>query len=129
MDVIASHRELPRRGNLYDRLLRKNTRNDKIADMEPKQYYVYLMTNYNNTVIYIGVTNNIVRRVYEHKSKLIKGFTKKYNINKLVYFELFSDIKEAIAREKQIKAGSRQKKIDLIIKENPEFNDLYPTII
>jgi len=97
--------------------------------MEPKQYYIYLMTNFSNTVIYIGVTNDIIRRVYEHKNKLMKGFTDKYNVNKLVYFESFSDVREAIAREKQIKAGSRQQKIRLITKENPEFNDLYPTII
>jgi len=88
-----------------------------------------LMTNFSNTVIYIGVTNDIIRRVYEHKNKLMKGFTDKYNVNKLVYFESFSDVREAIAREKQIKAGSRQQKIRLITKENPEFNDLYPTII
>ena len=87
------------------------------------------MTNFSNTVIYIGVTNDIIRRVYEHKNKLMKGFTDKYNVNKLVYFESFSDVREAIAREKQIKAGSRQQKIRLITKENPEFNDLYPTII
>lgn len=85
--------------------------------------------NFTDTVIYVGITNDIVRRVYEHKNKLIKGFTNKYNVNKLVYFESFNDIREAISREKQIKAGSRQNKIDLIVKENPEFNDLYPSIV
>ena len=94
-----------------------------------KQYYVYLMTNYTNNVIYTGVTKDIVRRTYEHKHQLIKGFTSKYNVSKLVYFELFDDTKTAIAREKQIKAGSRQKKINLIIKNNPKFRDLYGEIV
>jgi len=97
--------------------------------MQSKQYYVYLMTNYTNTVIYTGVTGNIIKRIYEHKNKLVRGFTKRYNINKLVYFESFDDINTAIVREKQIKSGSRQKKIDLILKENPHFEDLYPKII
>lgn len=92
------------------------------------QYFVYLMTNKNNTVIYTGVTNDLKRRVYEHKEKLIDGFTKKYNVNKLVYFEFTSDINSAIQREKQIKAGSRKKKIDLINSINPEWKDLYNEI-
>ena len=87
------------------------------------------MTNYTNNVIYTGVTGDIVRRVYEHKHQSIKGFTSKYNVNKLVYFELFDNIKTAISREKQIKSGSRKKKIDLIIKENPHFKDLYSGIV
>ena len=86
------------------------------------------MTNKNNTVIYTCVTNDLKRRVYEHKEKLIEGFSKKYNINKLVYFEFTSDINSAIQREKQIKAGSRQKKIDLINSLNPEWKDLYNEI-
>ena len=84
-----------------------------------------MMTNKNNTVIYTGVTNNLKQRVYEHKEKLIDGFTKKYNLNKLVYFEITNDIDSAIQREKQIKAGSRQKKIDLINSINAEWKDLY----
>jgi putative endonuclease len=91
-------------------------------------YYVYLMTNKNNAVIYTGVTNDLKRRVYEHKEKLIDGFTKKYNINKLVYFESTNDVSSAIQREKQIKAGSRKKKIDLINSINPEWKDLYNEI-
>jgi putative endonuclease len=83
------------------------------------------MTNKNNTVLYTGVTNNLQRRVYEHKHKLIDGFTKKYNVVKLVYFEIFEDAYNAIAREKQIKAGSRQKKIDLINSINKAWRDLY----
>jgi putative endonuclease len=79
--------------------------------------------------LYTGVTSNLVRRVYEHKNKLAKGFTYKYNVNKLVYFEVAEEILSAIAREKQIKAGSRQKKIDLINKLNPDWKDLYNSLI
>jgi len=92
------------------------------------KYFVYIMTNKNNSVLYTGVTNNLVKRVYEHKEKLIKGFTAKYNANKLVWFAETSSIEEAIKREKQIKAGSRQKKIDLINSMNPEWKDLYEDI-
>ncbi len=90
-----------------------------------KQYYAYIMTNKSNSVLYTGVTSNLIRRVYEHKKKLISGFTKTYNINKLVYFEVFHDPENAIRREKQIKGGSRQKKIDLINKTNKKWIDLY----
>ena len=90
-----------------------------------KQYYVYIMTNNRNTVLYVGVTNDLVKRVYAHKEKLVEGFTKKYNITKLVYYEVFEDIENAILREKQIKAGSRQKKIDLIDQKNRHWRDLY----
>ena len=93
-----------------------------------RQYCVYIMTNKNNTVLYTGVTNNLKRRVYEHKAKLIEGFTKKYNITKLVYCEIFSDSYNAISREKQIKAGSRQKKIDLLNSANERWDDLYEKI-
>jgi putative endonuclease len=81
--------------------------------------------NKSNSVIYTGVTSNLQKRVYEHKEKLVDGFTKKYNLNKLVYFEVFDRIDDAIAREKQIKAGSRTKKIELIKSVNPDFKDLY----
>jgi len=91
-------------------------------------YYIYILTNHTNTVLYTGVTNDLSRRIYEHKNKLTKGFTSKYNTNKLVYFEHFSNINNAIAREKQIKAGSRKKKIDLIEKENRQWLDLYDSI-
>ncbi|MBI4652953.1 GIY-YIG nuclease family protein [Candidatus Kuenenbacteria bacterium] len=83
------------------------------------------MTNQNNTALYTGVTNNLTRRIYEHKEKLVKGFTKKYNIIKLVYYEIFNDIGNAILREKQIKGGSRAKKIKLIESINKEWKDLY----
>ncbi len=83
------------------------------------------MTNKLNSVLYTGVTSNLEKRVHEHKSKLIEGFTKKYNVDKLVCYEVFDDINDAITREKQIKAGSRQKKIDLIAGINPTWKDLY----
>jgi putative endonuclease len=90
-----------------------------------KQYYIYMMTNKWNTTIYTGVTSNLKKRVYEHKTKLLAGFTKRYSITKLVYYEIFGDMYNAISREKQIKAGSRQKKMELISSMNPEWNDLY----
>ena len=90
-----------------------------------KQYYVYIMSNNRNTVLYVGVTNDLIRRVYEHKEKLVEGFTKKYNITKLAYYEVFEEIENAISREKQIKAGSRRRKIQLINSINKEWHDLY----
>jgi len=90
-----------------------------------RQFFVYIMTNYHNTVLYTGVTNNLKRRVLEHKNKINKCFTSRYNIKKLVYFEIYSRPLTAIAREKQIKAGSRRKKILLIQSINPKWHDLY----
>jgi putative endonuclease len=90
-----------------------------------KQYYVYIVTNKINSVLYTGVTNDINRRILEHKNKLIKGFTKKYNLTKLVYVEEFDSIYNAVNREKQIKAGSRKKKVELITSFNSDWNDLY----
>ena len=89
------------------------------------QYYVYIMTNKSNSVLYTGITNDIKRRVYEHKEKLKDGFTKKYNIQKLVYYEVFENPENAILYEKQIKGGSRKKKIDLIDGMNKDWQDLY----
>jgi putative endonuclease len=83
------------------------------------------LTNKNNNVLYTGVTSNILRRITEHKEKTVSGFTSKYNVTKLVYYEDYATMEEAIAREKQIKGGSRQKKIDLIKSKNPEWKDLY----
>jgi putative endonuclease len=97
--------------------------------MESRRYYVYIATNQHNRVLYTGVTNNLVRRVYEHKSKLIDGFTKRYNVTKLVYFEIADCPEAAISREKQIKAGSRKRKLDLINGSNPEWRDLYEEIL
>jgi putative endonuclease len=90
-----------------------------------KVYYVYILANRTNTVLYIGITNDLARRCYEHRNKLLKGFTEKYNVDRLVYYEVFDFIDLAIHREKQIKRYSRKKKEDLIIKVNPEKSDLY----
>ena len=87
-------------------------------------YYVYILTNWSNKVLYIGITNNLVRRCYEHKHKIIRGFTEKYNVNKLVYFDTTNDVNEAIKREKQLKGWTRSKKINLIESINPMWNDL-----
>ena len=87
-------------------------------------YYVYILANWSNKVLYTGVTNNLERRLYEHKNKLIKGFTEKYNINKLVYFDSATDVRIAIEREKQIKGWTRHKKNDLVESINPKWNDL-----
>jgi putative endonuclease len=89
-----------------------------------KSYYVYIITNWNNKVMYIGITNNLIRRVYEHKNKLVKGFTEKYNVNKLVYFEETGDVIAAIAREKEIKKWRREKKDQLVNRMNPTWKDL-----
>ncbi|GAA4369912.1 GIY-YIG nuclease family protein [Hymenobacter saemangeumensis] len=89
-----------------------------------RTYYVYLLTTANHTTFYIGVTNDLARRVAEHKAGLHQGFTKKYNVHKLVYFETFADVNAAIAREKQLKAGSRAKKLGLINTFNPAWEEL-----
>ena len=89
-----------------------------------RRYYVYLMTNWNHRVMYVGVTNDLVRRLYEHKSKLVKGFTEKYNVDKLVYFEETNDVQSALAREKEIKKWRREKKNALVVSVNPEWKDL-----
>ncbi len=90
-----------------------------------KSYWVYILCSRRNGTLYIGVTNNLVRRVYEHKQKLVDSFTKKYAIDKLVYTEEFNDINEAIAREKSIKKWNRVWKLKLIEQQNPEWEDLY----
>jgi len=87
------------------------------------------MTNKRNKVLYTGVTGDLIKRVYEHKEKLTKGFTKKYNVNKLVYYEVFDDMANAISREKQIKAGTREKKIELVNIMNDKWQDLYPELL
>jgi putative endonuclease len=88
-------------------------------------YYTYILTNPNNTVLYAGVTNDLKRRVYEHKEKLIAGFTKKFNVNKLVFYECAENIEAAITREKQIKNYSRKRKLELIFSFNKSWVDLY----
>ncbi|MBQ8283595.1 MAG: GIY-YIG nuclease family protein [Clostridia bacterium] len=88
------------------------------------QYYVYILTNKSNSVLYIGMTNDLIRRLYEHKEKLIEGFTKRYNIDKLVYYETTNEVEVAIEREKQLKKWSRKKKEWLIQINNPDWLDL-----
>lgn len=93
-----------------------------------KKGYVYIMANKTNTTLYVGVTSDIVKRVYEHKNSLVDGFTKRYNLKKLVYFEIFDFIEDAIVREKQLKGGNRAKKIILVESVNQTWRDLYDEI-
>ncbi len=96
--------------------------------MNTNQYYVYIMASKKNGTLYIGVTNNIVRRAYEHRNGLVEGFTYKYGVKDLVYYEVHSEINEALIREKQLKKWNRQWKIELIEKENKDWQDLYESI-
>ena len=96
--------------------------------MNYRYYYVYILSNKTNSVLYVGVTNNLIKRVYEHKEKFVDGFTKRYSINKLVYYEMVNDVYSAITREKQIKGYSREKKESLIYSFNPNWDDLYEVI-
>jgi putative endonuclease len=93
------------------------------------QYYVYILTTARNTALYTGVTSDLMRRVYEHKHDLIEGFTKKYKVHKLVYYNSTEDVMAAIEREKQIKSWVRQKKMELITKFNPDWHDLYEELL
>lgn len=93
-----------------------------------KCHCVYILTNRHNRVLYTGVTNNLKRRVFEHREGLTEGFTKRYRVRKLVYFEVADNAYSAISREKQIKGGSRQDKLDLINRTNPDWRDLYDDI-
>jgi len=97
--------------------------------MAEKQGYVYILTNVHSRVLYTGVTSDLIKRVYEQQNKLVDGFTKKYQLHKLVYFEEFDDIMSAITREKQIKGWLRRKKIALIESKNPEWKDLYEGLL
>ncbi len=90
-----------------------------------KEYYVYILSNKCNGTLYVGVTSNIIRRIWQHKQKFTKGFTTKYDIDKLVYFEQFNDINLAIGREKRLKEYKRKWKLDLINSSNPDWKDLY----
>lgn len=97
--------------------------------MNSRQYYVYILMNKTNTVNYTGVTNDLKRRIYEHKNKLVDGFAEKYNVFKLVYFEVYDDINTAIEREKKIKGWVKSKKMKLIRKNNPGLDDLTEIIV
>ena len=93
-----------------------------------KRGYVYILFNKRNGTLYTGVTSSLIKRA-EHKNKLVEGFTSKYGVDKLGYYEVYGDVKSAIEREKQIKSGSRKKKLELIEGVNPEWNDLYESIV
>ncbi len=94
-----------------------------------RQYYIYILASKKNGTLYVGVTNNLIKRVYEHKNNLIDGFTKKYGVHNLVYYEVFDNIYDALTREKRIKKWMRKWKIELISKLNPEWKDLYNEIL
>jgi putative endonuclease len=94
-----------------------------------KQGYIYILANQSFGTIYIGVTSNLVKRIYEHKAKLISGFTKKYDLTNLVYYEIYEDILNAIEREKQLKKFGRKKKLELITRFNEKWIDLYDTMV
>ena len=94
-----------------------------------KSYFVYILASQRNGTLYIGVTSDLVRRIYEHKNDIIKGFSQKYQVHDLVYFEQTNDINEGIRREKQLKAWNREWKLNLIERTNPEWDDLYNTLI
>lgn len=104
---------------------RKSQKDKEIRLYMEHQYYVYILSNINNKILYIGVTNNLLKRVFEHKSKQVYGFTSKYNVHKLVYYEETTEVYGAIKREKQLKGWRREKKVKLIEKINPEWKDLY----
>ena len=108
--------------------LRGAKRRGNLFIMLTKQYYVYFLTNWDNKVLYVGVTNNLKRRIYEHREGLVEGFTRKYKAHKLVYYEICEEIETAILREKQIKAGSRKKKNDLVLSFNSKWEDLWETL-
>ena len=97
---------------------------ESIHQLTMKQYYVYILASKKNGVLYIGMTNDLIKRVFEHKNKMIDGFTKKYNVSKLVYYEHTTDVHAALAREKEIKKWRREKKNALVASMNPEWNDL-----
>ncbi len=96
--------------------------------IDERQSFIYIMANWTGSVLYIGVTNNLKRRVGEHRMKTTDGFTKKYNVTHLVYYEIFENILQAIQREKQLKAGPRRRKVELIDRLNPQWNDLYSIV-
>ncbi|OGO07375.1 MAG: excinuclease ABC subunit C [Chloroflexi bacterium RBG_13_57_8] len=97
--------------------------------MSNRQYYIYILTTAKNSALYTGVTNDLARRIYEHRNDLTNGFTKRYKVHKLVHYEASPDVLAAIAREKQIKSWNRDKKARMINMDNPGWHDLYETII
>jgi len=102
---------------------------EAICPVTEKEFFVYILTNKNHTVLYTGVTSNLIRRVHQHRTHSIKGFTSRYNVDKLAFFERAADASAAIAREKQIKGASRDRKIALINSQNPDWRDLYSDLL
>ena len=127
--VIARNERSKRRSNLAQ--LKNQTKKTKKPKNQtkrtkmPKEAYVYILFNKPFGVLYIGVTSDLIKRIYEHKNKITGGFSAKYNVDKLGYFETCGDIKAAITREKRLKGGSRKRKIELILSQNPTWRDLY----
>ena len=97
--------------------------------MLTRNYYVYILSSRPRGVLYVGVTNDLIRRVYEHRTGAISGFTKRYQVKRLVYYEMFEEIERAIAREKRFKKWPRAWKVEAIEEENPDWKDLYPTLL
>jgi putative endonuclease len=100
-----------------------------VSKVPNKQYYFYILTTAKNSALYIGITNDLIRRIYEHKHDIVEGFTKRYQVHKLVYYDSAGDVLAAIAREKQIKSWVRQKKVKLIDTFNPDWHDLYDELL
>jgi putative endonuclease len=107
----------------------RESRDESNVNRIMKNYYIYILASKKNGTLYIGVTGDLIKRVDEHKQNTVAGFTKKYNVHTLVYYEVFQDIEEAILREKQMKKWNRSWKINLIEEKNPEWKDLYSEII
>jgi len=112
---------------MFRTLLSLRAKRSNLIDME-KQYFIYILTNKRHIVLYTGVTSDLQKRVYQHRMKLVAGFTSRYNVGKLVFYEVADNTVAAISREKQIKGGSRTKKIDLINSMNPQWQDLYESL-
>ncbi|MCC7260122.1 MAG: GIY-YIG nuclease family protein [Alphaproteobacteria bacterium] len=107
----------------------KRVRHDKEGNGGVKTYYVYILASKPHGTLYIGVTSDLIRRIYEHRTDAVDGFTRKYAVHRLVYFEMGNDIESAILREKQLKNWHRDWKINLIERDNPQWDDLYPALI
>ena len=120
------HNRVPRHFERISRHFESSEKSHKMTSYN--QFYVYIISNKYHTVFYTGITNNLIKRVYEHKNKLVQGFTKRYNLNQLIYYECADNPESAIVREKQIKDYRRSKKLGLIKKVNPEMTDIYLSI-
>jgi putative endonuclease len=116
-------------GSINLMLTNRKNRKRKMNQQQQKTYYIYILASKKNGTLYIGLTNDLVKRVCEHKERVVKGFTEKYHVNQLVYYEIHSSSYEAVSRERQMKKWNREWKIKLVEKTNPDWNDLYLSII